>query len=78
MGDYISKARTTVIKFNSRASIKITKNGNDNYYTIEYGEERQIDNFDEVDIEKERQLLIDDCNKQVDNQIEEIVKTFLK
>ena len=42
------------------------------------GEERQIDNFNEVNIDKERQLLIDDCNKQVDNQIEEIVKTFLK
>ena len=36
-----------------------------------------IDNFEEIDIDKERQMLIDDCNKQVDNQIEEIVKTFL-
>ncbi len=44
----------------------------------EYGKERQIDNFNEVDIQKERQMLLDDCDHQVDNQIEEIVNTFLK
>lgn len=75
--NYISKAVPTIIKFSSRASVKIVNNG-DHYYTVEYGEERQIDNFNEVDINKERQLLIDDCNKQVDNQIEEIVNTFIK
>lgn len=74
---YIPKAKPTIIKFSSRASVKIINNG-DHYYTVEYGEERQIDNFEKVDINKERQLLIDDCNRQVDNQIEEIVKTFLK
>ena len=78
MNQYESKATPKIIKFSSRASIKITNNGQDHYYTIEYGEERQIENFNEVDIQKERQLLIDDCNQQVDNQIEEIVKTFLK
>ena len=77
MQQYISKAKPTIIKFSSRASIKIVNNG-DHYYTIEYGEERQIDNFEEVDMDKERQLLIDDCNNQVDRQIEDIVKTFLK
>ena len=77
MENYKPKAKPTVIKFTSRASVKIVNNG-EHYYTIEYGEERQIDNFDEVDIDKERQLLIDDCNNQVDRQIEEIVKTFLK
>lgn len=75
---YISKAIPKVIKFSSRASIKITNNGQDHYYTIEYGEERQIDDFSEVDIDKERQLLIDDCNNQVDNQVKEIVETFLR
>ena len=78
MENYVSKAIPKIIKFSSRASVKITASGNDHYYTIEYGEERQIDDFNEVNIEKERQLLIDDCNKQVDNQIEDIVKTFLK
>ena len=75
---YISKAIPKVIKFSSRASIKITNNGQDHYYTVEYGEERQIDNFNEVDIDKERQFLIDDCNNQVDNQVKEIVETFLR
>ena len=75
---YISKAIPKVIKFSSRASIKITNNGQDHYYTVEYGEERQIDDFNEVDIDKERQFLIDDCNNQVDNQVKEIVETFLR
>ncbi len=77
MEEYIPKTKPTVIKFSSRASIKLTVQGKEHYYTIEYGEERQIDNFDEINIDKERQALIDDCNKQVDNQIEEICKTFL-
>jgi len=74
MEQYVSKAIPKMIKFSSRASVKVK----DNFYTVEYGEERQIGNFNDVDIEKERQLLIDVCNKQVDNQIEEIVKTFVK
>ena len=77
MDNYVQQAKPTVIKFSSRASVKIVNNG-DHYYTIEYGEERQIDNYNNVDIEKERKMLIDDCNKQVDNQIEEIINTFLK
>lgn len=76
--NYIPKAIPKVIKFSSRASIKITNNGQDHYYTVEYGEERQIDDFNEVDIDKERQFLIDDCNNQVDNQVKEIVETFLR
>lgn len=78
MEKYESKAVPTIIKFSSRASVKIVHNGQDHYYTIEYGEERQIKNFEEVDIEKERQLLIDDCNTQVDNQIRDILDTFIK
>ena len=49
MDNYVSKAIPTIIKFTSRASTKIK----DQYYTFEYGEERQINNFEEVDIEKE-------------------------
>ena len=76
---YISKAEPKIIKFSSRASIKIVDRAKqEHYYTVEYGEERQINNFEEVNIDKERQLLIDDCNKQVDNQVEEIINTFLK
>lgn len=71
------KVIPSVIKFSSRASVKITHNGQDHYYTVEYGEERQINNFDDIDIKKERQSLIDNCNSIVDDQIEEITKTFL-
>lgn len=68
-----------IIKFSSRASIKIVDaSKQEHYYTIEYGEERQINDYSKIDIQKERQKLIDDCNQQVDNQVEDIVKTFLK
>lgn len=74
MEEYIPKAKPTVIKFNSRASIKLKES----YYTFEYGEERQIDNFDNVDMDKEIQCLTDDCNNVVDNQIKEIVDMVLR
>lgn len=61
---------TTMIKVSSRASVKIK----DNFYTIEYGEERSIP--EGCDIEEERQNLWDTCNSEVDKQIEDIVKTF--
>lgn len=72
MDKYVSKAIPKTIKFSSRASIKIK----DSFYTFEYGEERQIDDFNEVNLDKEKQLLIDDCNSIIDNQIEEVVKMF--
>lgn len=78
MENYVSKATPKIIKFTSRASVKIVdKAKQEHYYTIEYGEERQIDNFNEVDIDRERQFLIDDCNNIVDGQVKEIVETFL-
>lgn len=70
--NYIQKAIPKTIKFSSRASIKIK----DSFYTFEYGEERQIDDFNEVNLDREKQLLIDDCNRVVDTQIEEVVKMF--
>lgn len=71
---YLSKAVPKVIKFSSRGSVKIK----DSYYTFEYGEERQITNYNEVNLDKEKQLLIDDCNEVVDKQIEEVVNMILK
>ena len=73
MEEYVQKAKTTVIKFSSRASVKIKEA----FYTFEYGEERQIENFDNINIDKEGQLLTDDCNKVVDSQIEEVVQMLL-
>ena len=74
MDNYILKAKPTIIKFNSRASVNIK----DSWYTFEYGEERQIENFDDVNIDKEIKCLTDDCNKVVDEQIEDVVNMILK
>lgn len=65
-------SRTTSIKASSRASVKI----NDSYYTVEYTEERSIDETD--NLEEERASLWDTVNNECDNQVAEIVKLFKK
>ena len=70
--EYQSKAITTSIKISSRASVGIQKRSTTNYFTVEYTEERTIP--EDADIEKERQLLWDTCNNQVDEQIEEVIE----
>lgn len=62
--------KITVIKAISRASVKIR----DSFYTVEYGEERMIEDGD--NIEEERKKLWDSCNYEIDNQLEDIVKSF--
>lgn len=71
---YESAAKINVIAATSRMSVKIR----DNFYTIEYHEERIIPDTANVDIEKERQLLWDAVNNECDNQAEEIAMTFGK
>lgn len=71
---YESKAIVTTIKATSRNAIKI----GDNYYTVEYSEERTIPDVDGVDIEIERNLLFDDVNNIVDKQSEDIISAFSK
>ena len=63
-------AKTTTIKASSRASVKV----GDNFYTIEWTEERTVDPKD--DIEEERQLLWDDVNREVDGQVEDILEAY--
>lgn len=72
MSDYASKAIITTIKATSRAAVKIR----DNFYTIEYTEERTIPDVEDIDIIAERKCLWDEVNTVVDGQIEDIVKTF--
>ena len=36
MEEYIPKAEPTIIKFSSRASVKIVEGNRDHYYTVEY------------------------------------------
>ena len=63
-------AKTTIIKATSRASIKV----GDSIYTIEYGEERSVEDND--NLESERADLWETCNGEVDRQIEEIMQMF--
>lgn len=74
MSDYISKATTTTIRATSRASVKVRES----FYTVEYTEERTVpSNIERTkELPAERQLLWDTVNAEVDNQIEEIVKSF--
>lgn len=58
--------KITTISFHSRASICVKGS----YYTFEYGEDRQLDEGDDRDIEITK--LTEDCNKVVDDQISEI------
>jgi hypothetical protein len=69
---YEPKAKTNSIKATSRASVNIKNN----YYTVEYSEERVIPELPDIDIEQEKSYLWDAVNKQCDDQIEEIVKSF--
>ena len=71
---YESKATITTIAATSRASVKIK----DNYFTVEYHEERVIPDVDGVDIKRERELLWDTVNAECDTQIEDISATFKK
>ena len=71
---YESKAQISTIRATSRASVKVR----DNFYTVEYCEERTIPTDIDVDIDKERQLLWDTVNDEVDKQIEDIIKSFAK
>lgn len=64
-------AVTTLIRATSRASVKVA----DSFYTVEYCEERSIN--EELDnVEDERAKLWNTCNGEVDSQIEDILKSF--
>lgn len=62
---YIPKGVTTTIQISSRASKKI----GDDYYTLEYVEERTIP--EGANVELERQALWETCNNEVDRALYE-------
>ena len=66
MAEYEPKAAITKISATSRASVKLR----DNYYTVEYSEERVIPDLEGVNIELERQALWEAVNTEVDDQAE--------
>ena len=64
--------KTTVIRFTSRASVKIR----DNYYTFEATIERQCDKPEDVtneDYERIKADLWDEVNNEVDTQVQDVV-----
>lgn len=71
---YESKAKVTEICAISRVALQIKNN----YYTVEYSEKRSIPEVEGVDINAERELLWNDTNMVVDNQANEILKSFQK
>lgn len=70
---YESKAIITTIKATSRVTLKIK----DNFYALEYTEERSIPDVDDVDIEMERKLLWNNVNDTVDDQAEATLDAVL-
>ena len=65
--EYVQKAQTTRIVATSRVSAKFK----DTFYTLEYTEERTIPLIEGVDLEKEKQMLWDTVNDEVDYQMEQ-------
>ena len=74
MDKYKSKATVTKIFATSRVAIRLK----DNYYTVEYSEERTIPDVDGVILKEERAALFDAVNAVVDAQAEDIVRSFSK
>ena len=72
MENYEQKAITTTIRATSRASVKVSTRGGDNFYTVEYCEERMIPDLPDVDLDTEKRILWDDVNREVDKQVEDI------
>ncbi len=67
--EYISKANPTFIEAHSRVSVKIK----DTFYTFEYAERRDFPIEEDINFEKERELLWEECHSQVDNQVHDII-----
>ncbi len=67
------KVTTTSIRATSRASVKV----GDSFYTVEYCEERSIEDYaSDDDLMKARKDLWDTVNYECDNQVEDIIRTY--
>lgn len=70
---YRQQAKVIKILGTSKATVQIKNN----YYSFSYSEERELpEDQSRVDIEKERELLWETLNSEVDNQINEIMKLY--
>lgn len=70
--EYVSQAKTSKIQATSRISLKIK----DTFYTVEYSEERIIPDIEGVDLERERELLWNRVNAEVDAQSIDIENSY--
>lgn len=71
--DYIQQAKTVKISATSKATVQVKNN----YYSFAYSEERELPEDDSrVNLEKEKELLWETLNNEVDKQIEQIVKLY--
>ena len=68
---YKQQAKTIKISGTSKATVQIKNN----YYSFSYSEERELPEDDtRTNIEKERELLWETLNSEVDKQIEQIME----
>ena len=63
------QVRTTRIQATQRMAVKIR----DNYYTVEFLEEREVPNNPNIDLEQEKALLFESVQNTVYAQVQEIV-----
>lgn len=71
--EYIQQGKTVKISGTSKATVQI----NNNYYSFAYSEERELpEDQSKVNLDKERELLWESLNTEVDKQIEEITKLY--
>ena len=70
--EYTPKAITTKISAASSVTIKIR----DNYYKVEFSEERELPAGEDFNLEAEKDALFDSVNATVDQQAEDILRTF--
>lgn len=70
---YEQQSKTVKISGTSKATVQIKNN----YYSFSYSEERELPEDDsKVNLEKERELLWETLNAEVDKQIEQIIKLY--
>ena len=65
----VNTARVTKITQTMRMAVKIR----DNFYTVEYQEERALPNLPSIDLEQEKSILFDSCRDNIYKQVQEIV-----
>lgn len=64
-----NQVRTTKIQQTMRMSVKIR----DNFYTVEYQEERAVPNSPNIDLEQEKSRLYESCRDNIYAQVQEII-----